>query len=72
MTADDILAAVYMLNRGTAERARRLACAVALMRAGMTRRAAVAQIRARFVVCHSEAWRMVDMASDVAGKDNAP
>lgn len=71
MTADDILAAVYILNRGTAERARRLACAVALMRSGVARRDAVLQIRARFSVCREEAWRMVDMAADVAGKDNA-
>ncbi len=71
MTADDILAAVYLLNRGTAERARRLACAVALMRAGMTRRAVTQQIRARFGVCRTEAWIVVDVAADVAGKDNA-
>lgn len=71
MTADDILAAVYLLNRGTAERARRLACAVALMRSGQTRRAATMQIRTRFGVCAVEAWRVVDMAADVAGKDNA-
>ena len=71
MTADDILAAVYLLNRGTAERARRLACAMALMRSGVARKEAVLQIRARFTVCQSEAWRVVDMACDVAGKDNA-
>jgi hypothetical protein len=68
MTAEDILAAVHMLNARTARRARALACAVSLLREGVTRREAAALIRVRFEVCRTSAWRVVDMAADMAGK----
>ena len=67
MTEAEILAAVYALNPRTGERARRLACAVALLRQGMVRREACKMLRVRFTICQQEAWRLVDMASDMAG-----
>ena len=67
MTDADTLAAVFVLNPRTGERARRLACAVHLLRTGLSRREVTRQIRARFSVGPLEAWRVVDMASDMAG-----
>jgi hypothetical protein len=63
-----VLAAVFVLSPGTGKRAQRLACAIALLRAGMSRREATKAIRLRFAVPHCEAWRMVSMAFDMAGK----
>ena len=67
MTADDLLQAVQTLNPRTLERARRLAIAVAMLRDGTERRHVCTIIRIRFDVARSEAWRIVDMASDMAG-----
>ena len=61
-----LLEAVFVLNPRTAERARRLACALALLRAGMQRREACTIIQQRFGVCQSNAWRVVSMAADMA------
>lgn len=66
MTDSDILAAVFALNPRTGARARRLACAVQLLRSGLARRDATMQIRVRFGVGQAVAWRVVDMAADMA------
>lgn len=66
MTDADTLAAVFILNPRTGERARRLACAVHLMRGGMTRTECVAALRVRFGILQPVAWRVVDMAADMA------
>ena len=67
MTADDLLQAVQTLNPRTLERARRLAWAMPMLREGTARKYVCAIIRVRFEVDRSEAWRIVDMASDMAG-----
>ena len=67
MTNDELLSAVQTLNPRTLDRARRLAVAVSLLRLGNPRRRVCALIRARFAVCQVEAWRIVDMASDMTG-----
>lgn len=69
MTADLVLEAVFLLNPRTGERARRLVCAVQLLRAGTEKKDAVLQIRQRFGVGWHAAWRVVDMAADMAIKD---
>ena len=72
MTDSDVLASVFLLNPRTGERARRLACAVHLLRGGMTRTECVAQLRVRFGILQPVAWRVVDMASDMAGDCACP
>lgn len=74
MNAEAILEAVFVLNPRTGERARRLACAVQLLRANASRRDAAAQIQRRFAVGQPEAWRVVDMAADMVliEKDKKP
>lgn len=67
MSAEAILEAVSVLSPRTLDRARRLACAVNLLRAGKTRRESCAIIQDRYMVCQSNAWRLVDMAADLAG-----
>ena len=61
----ELLEAVFLLNPRTGERARRLVCAVRLLKGGATRRDAAAQIQQRFAVGQPEAWRVVDMAADI-------
>lgn len=68
MTDEAILEAVQVLNPRTLGRARRLSVALALLRAGQTRIQACAALRLRFAMPRCEAWRLVDMASDMAGK----
>jgi hypothetical protein len=68
MTADDLLQCVQTLNPGTLERARRLALAIAMLRGGMAHGYVRSIIRVRFEVDRIEAWRIVDMASDMAGE----
>lgn len=65
MKAEAILEAVFILAPRTGERARRLACAADLLRAGTGRRDAAIQIQRRFAVGQPEAWRVVDMAADM-------
>lgn len=67
MTDDAILEAVHVLNPRTLGRARRLSVALELLRAGQTRIQACAALRLRFSMSRFEAWRLVDMASDMAG-----
>lgn len=63
---------VFILNPRTASRARRLALAVELLRQGMGRRDVSMQIRSRFGVNRLSAWRIVDVAYDMAGDIKAP
>jgi hypothetical protein len=71
MSADQVLAAVALLNRRTLERARALALAVELLAQGKTRRDACAALRARHGLSKTRAWRVVDMAADMAGPTGA-
>lgn len=72
MTTELLLEAVFVLNPRTGQRARRLVCAVQLLRAGVSPRDVVAQIQQRFGVERTNAWRIVDMASDMALKKETP
>jgi hypothetical protein len=65
--SDALIEAVCLLSPRTLERARRLNCAVDLLRAGKSRREVCVIIQGRYRVCQSNAWRLVDMAADVAG-----
>lgn len=69
MSTELLLEAVFVLNPRTGMRAKRLVCAVQMLRAGTSRRDAVAQIQLRFEVGQPEAWRIVDMAADMALKE---
>ena len=66
--SDDFVSAVFVLNPRTAYRARRLVVAVSLLREGRSRKEVIALIRQRFSVCGSVAWRVVDMAADMAAR----
>lgn len=67
MSAEILLECVFVLNPRTAARALRLAVALALLREGKSRREVCVIIRQRFGVIQQEAWRVVDMAADMAG-----
>lgn len=67
MSADEILEAVFVINPRTGERARQLVCAVGLLREGKTTREASAIVRERFQISRCSAWRIVDIANDLAG-----
>jgi hypothetical protein len=69
---DLLLEAVFVLSPGTAERARRLAVAITLLRAGTSKREARALLRLRFGVSRVAAWRLVDVAADVAEMPEDP
>jgi len=68
MSDEHLLEAVHTLNPRTLERARRLAIALSLLRSGIGRREACTIVRVRCVVGRIEAWRVVSMAADMAGK----
>ena len=65
--SEALIEAVFLLSPRTLERARRLTCAVELLRAGKSRREVCVIIQGRYRVCQSNAWRLVDMAADIAG-----
>jgi hypothetical protein len=65
--SEALIEAVFLLSPRTLERARRLTCAVDLLRAGKSRREVCVIIQGRYQVCQSNAWRVVDMADDIAG-----
>jgi hypothetical protein len=65
VSADAILEAVQALNPRTLERARRLTCALSLLRSGLPRRDACATLRLRFPIGQPEAWRMVNLAAEI-------
>ncbi len=62
----ELLAVVAVLNSRTLHRAKRVTAAIQLLRAGVTKSNARALILARFSCDQAEAWRVVDMASDMA------
>ena len=66
MSTELLLEAVFVLNPRTGARARRLVCAVQLLRSGLSRRDVVSQIQERFSVAQPVAWRVVNMAADMA------
>jgi hypothetical protein len=68
MSTELLLEAVFVLNPRTGKRARLLVCAVQLLRSGVPRRDVVSQIRERFSVAQPVAWRVVEMAADMAVK----
>jgi hypothetical protein len=74
VNAEAILEAVFILNPRTGERARRLACAVQLLRANASKLEAARQIRLRFEVSQPVAWHVVNMAADMVliEKDKKP
>lgn len=65
-----LLEAVFVLNPRTGARAKRLVCAVQLLQGGATRGAAVALLQQRFGITQPVAWRVVDMAADMALREN--
>ena len=67
MSADDIIEAVHVLNPRTLDRARRLSLAIDLLRRGHSKRHTIALLRERCSINRLEAWRLVAMASDMAG-----
>lgn len=69
MSAEEILGAVSVINPGAVMRARRVVSAIVILRSGASMRAARQQLRARFGCCRKEAWRIVDMAADMAVLD---
>lgn len=68
MSDAEILEAVFVINPRTGARARRLACAIQLLRAGKTTREVSVIIRQRFAVTRTESWQIADLASDLAGE----
>lgn len=65
MSETSILEAAWTLNPRTMQRARRLAAAQDLLRAGKTLHESRMILRQRFSVAASEAWILVSMASDI-------
>lgn len=60
------LEAVYTLSPRVLERAFQLQYAVALIRGGTARREASGMVRRKYHCSHTTAWRLVDMAVDLA------
>lgn len=58
---------VHVVSPRALQRARMLEVAVGLLRAGYTPRAVSGTIRRRFSVSKVTAWRISDMARDLAG-----
>jgi hypothetical protein len=68
MTMDAaIVEAAWALNRRNVERARQLAAALAMIREGMTPKESRAVLRIRYGLSQVQAWRIVDVANDMAG-----
>lgn len=65
------LEAVHTLSPRVLERAQQLQYAVMLIRTGTSSREASGIVRRRFECSGSTAWRLVDMAVDLAGADPA-
>lgn len=63
-----ILELVHTIDPRVLERARRLETAMRLLRSGHTRRECSGLIRAQFSISQASAWRIVDMAVDMAGE----
>ncbi len=69
MSMELLLEAVFVLNPRTGARAKRLVCAVQLLQRGASRGEAIAQLQQRFGITQPVAWRVVDMAADMALKE---
>ncbi len=67
MSDADLIAAVEVVDPRALAKARRLACALLLIRQGMNRREIVHALRGRFCVERLEAWRVMSVAWDMAG-----
>lgn len=68
MTDEAIIEAVQVLNPRTLARARRLTLAIGFLRRGHSRGHAILLLRERCNIGRLEAWRLVTMAADLAGK----
>jgi hypothetical protein len=64
---ESVLEAAWVLNPRSVQRARRLALAMQLLGEGQSKRDAIALLRQRCGIGQPEAWRIVDIASDMAG-----
>lgn len=73
-TTLSLLEAVQALAPQAVERARRLQYAAALLSQGRSRREVSGMVFARYHCTRSKAWRLVNMAADLAGeiKPNTP
>ena len=73
-TTLSLLEAVQALAPQAVERARRLQYAAALLSQGRSRREVSGMVFARYHCTRSKAWRLVNMAADLAGeiKSNTP
>ena len=58
---------VYIVDARAIERARRLEAAINLLRSGCTRREVSGTLQRRFQMTQTSAWRIADMANDLAG-----
>lgn len=67
MNDSAVVEAAWALNQSAVERARRLATALAMIREGRTPKEARELMRVRFRISRVTAWRIVDIASDMAG-----
>ncbi len=67
MSDAELIAAVAVVGPRALEKARRLACALALVRQGMNRREVVQALRDRLGMDRLEAWRVMSIAWDMAG-----
>jgi hypothetical protein len=67
MTMTD-LEIVHAMNPRACERAKRLQEAIKWLREGLTPREVSGRLYARFKCSRATAWRVADMANDLAGK----
>lgn len=67
MTTDDLL---HIVDAAALERVRRLEVALQLIRAGYPRREVSGTLQRRFSIAQPTAWRIVEMAWDLAGGVN--
>jgi len=65
--ANDEMELIGVLDPGVIERARRLGSAIKLLRDGLPPLEVRALMRVRYGMTQSRAWRIVDMALDLAG-----
>jgi hypothetical protein len=61
-------ACIHVVSPTVIERARRLEVAISMLQGGLSRREASSLLQIRFHISQPTAWRLVDMANDVAGK----
>ena len=66
-TPADVVEVIYAISPSVFERARRIKCAMDLLRAGLPRREVSGAIQRRYGVSQQVAWAVVDVAVDMAG-----